>query len=395
MTATSAMERPPDEAARMAAVRRYDILDTPPDGAFDRVTRLAASVCRVPISTITIVDVDRIWFKSTQGIDVDQIGRDPGLCASAIFHPGPYMVTDASVDPRTLENPLVRGELGLRFYAAVPLTTADGYALGTLNVIDVEPRELSDEQLGMLEDLGAVVVDELELRSAARRTIELEATRAAAAFRDTLLSGVTHEMRTPLSILHGIASMDDHWTGDDQRVRDVMRRNVRHLDWLVTQFLDYGRLENGRLPAVRPEPMDLRAAVDEAVANFSDRDRIDVGVGDPPQVVADRQRVVQIVMQLLHHATRVTPDTDGVDVAVGTSEDGQGMVTIVDHGPGLAPDDLAQLLHAPRDEAGLDRQQIGLYVARALAEAQHGRLEVAVAPDGEGTQFVLRLPAAA
>jgi sigma-B regulation protein RsbU (phosphoserine phosphatase) len=163
-----------DEAQRLAAVHRYQVLDTPPDGAFDRITSLAARLFEVPISIVSIVDADRIWFKSHHGIDAEQIDRDPGLCASAIMQSGPWLVTDARTDPRTLANPLVAGELGLRFYAGIPLTTHDGYNLGTLCVIDQQPRQLTPEQVASLTDLAQVVMDELELRIAARRTVELE-----------------------------------------------------------------------------------------------------------------------------------------------------------------------------------------------------------------------------
>lgn len=157
------------ERLRLAAVNRYEILDTPPDGSFDRITRLAARIFGVPIATITIVDHDRIWFKSKYGIDAEQIGRDPGLCASAVLEYEPWIVEDAATDPRTLENPLVRGELGLRFYAGAPLRTADGYNLGTLNIIDREPRLLRDDEVDTLKMLADIVVDELELRLAALR----------------------------------------------------------------------------------------------------------------------------------------------------------------------------------------------------------------------------------
>ncbi len=166
---------PPDEAERLAAVHRYDVLDTPPDGAFDRITALAARLLRVPISIVSIVDADRIWFKSHHGLDVDQIGREPGLCASAILHDGPWLVGDARTDPRTLANPLVAGEMGLGFYAGVPLRTHDGHNLGTLCVIDVEPRQITGEQVETLSDLAALVMDELELRLSAQRTVGLEA----------------------------------------------------------------------------------------------------------------------------------------------------------------------------------------------------------------------------
>lgn len=165
---------PSNEEERLEAVRRYDVLDTPPDGTFDRVATLAARLFGVPFATVSIVDRDRIWFKARQGIDVEETGRDPGLCASVILQDAPYAVTDALIDPRTLENRLVRGELQLRFYAAAPITTHDGYNLGTVNVIGREPREVTADELATLRDLAAIVGDELELRLAARRTVERE-----------------------------------------------------------------------------------------------------------------------------------------------------------------------------------------------------------------------------
>jgi len=163
------------EQERLAAVRRYDVLDTPPDGAFDRITALAAKHFDVPIAIVSIVDSDRIWFKSHHGLpDLGQIGREPGLCASAIMHDEPWVVQNASEDPRALANPLVAGEFGLRFYAGAPLMTADGHRLGTLCVIDREPRVFSADQTDTLRDLAAIVMDELELRLAAQRTIDHE-----------------------------------------------------------------------------------------------------------------------------------------------------------------------------------------------------------------------------
>ncbi len=166
---------PAEEAERLDAVRRYDVLDTPPDGAFERITALAARLFGVPISIVSIVDTDRIWFKSHHGLDVEEIGREAGLCASAILGVEPHVVTDAAVDPRTLANPLVAGEFGLRFYAGVPLTTHDGYNLGTLCVIDQHPRVTSAGELETLSDLASLVMDELELRLSAKRSVGLEA----------------------------------------------------------------------------------------------------------------------------------------------------------------------------------------------------------------------------
>jgi len=153
-----------DEAGRMAAVARLQILDTPPDGTFDRIAALAARIFGAPIAIVSIVDHDRIWFKSHPGLDLDQIPRDPGLCSSAIMQDGPWVVEDARADPRAMTNPLVAGGFGLQFYAGVPLRTRDGFNLGTLCVLDFTPRTVTDTEMATLQDLAALVMNELELR---------------------------------------------------------------------------------------------------------------------------------------------------------------------------------------------------------------------------------------
>ena len=165
---------PSKEQERLNALQQYQILDTPPDGAFDHLTALAAHLFHVPIAIVSLVDHDRIWFKSHHGLDVGEVGREPGLCASAIFSPDVYHVRDAVADPRTLANPLVAGEFGLRFYAAAPLRTQDGFNLGTFCIIDREPRELASSEAEMLEKLAALVMNQMELRLAARKVAELE-----------------------------------------------------------------------------------------------------------------------------------------------------------------------------------------------------------------------------
>jgi GAF domain-containing protein len=118
----------------------------------------------VPVAIVSIVDHDRIWFKARYGTDVEQIDRDPGLCASAILQDQTWVVESAATDPRTLANPLVAGEAGMQFYAGVPLRTPDGYNLGTLCVLDQKPREFTDDEVKMLENLAAIVMNDLDLR---------------------------------------------------------------------------------------------------------------------------------------------------------------------------------------------------------------------------------------
>ena len=152
-----------DEQARIKALYSYNLLDTPPDGSFDKMTKLAAKLFNVPICIITLVDTERIWFKSKYGLEVNEIGRDPGLCASAILSNGVYLVKDARNDPRTLTNPLVAGEFGLQFYAAAPLRTPDGHNLGTFCVLDKQKRYFNSDQQEALKLFAEVVMEQVEL----------------------------------------------------------------------------------------------------------------------------------------------------------------------------------------------------------------------------------------
>ena len=196
----------------MAAVKRYDILDTPADGSFDRITAIAARRFKVPISIISIVDNDRIWFKSHYGLDVPQIGREAGLCASAILANEPYILPDASKDIRSLANPLVAGDFGLRFYAGVPLTTSDGYNLGTLCVIDKEPRPIAQEQIEDLKDLAAMVMDQLEFRLSAIRA--LAKTEQALSQAKLLAREIDHRVMNSLQFVSAMLRLEGKDAGD-------------------------------------------------------------------------------------------------------------------------------------------------------------------------------------
>jgi GAF domain-containing protein len=165
------LEKPTNETERLRILKKYDILDTPADGSFDRITALASLLFKVPVAIISLVDADRIWFKSHHGLNVKQINRDPGLCASAILSKDLYIIEDAKKDPRSLTNPLVAGEFGLRFYAATPLRTEENHSLGTLCIIDQKPRVFTDEEREILRSLGDIVMDEMNLRLAVRETV--------------------------------------------------------------------------------------------------------------------------------------------------------------------------------------------------------------------------------
>ncbi|MBW4043111.1 MAG: protein kinase [Acidobacteria bacterium] len=160
------------EQARTAALRRYNILDTPPDDAFDTITRLAAKMLGVPIAIVSIVDTDRVWFLSKHGVDLDEVDRNTSFCVTTDRGTGrAWTVPDALDDDRLRTNPLVVDEPRVRSYAAAPLITHDGHSLGALCVFDRKPRGFHADDLENLTDLASMIMRELELRLASRRAL--------------------------------------------------------------------------------------------------------------------------------------------------------------------------------------------------------------------------------
>lgn len=152
---------PPDEAERLASLRALGLLDTPPEERFDRITRIARTLFDVPIAAISLVDADRQWFKSRQGLGAEQTPREVSFCGHAILGSELFEIPDATRDERFRDNPLVAGEPNLRFYAGAPLSAPDGRRIGTLCVIDRRPRELTPAQKAALRDLAACAEREI------------------------------------------------------------------------------------------------------------------------------------------------------------------------------------------------------------------------------------------
>jgi GAF domain-containing protein len=165
---------PLNEVKRLKVLWQYEVLDTVPEEVFDDLTELAARICEAPIAMITLVDENRQWFKSKIGVTVKETSRDISFCAHAINQEDLFIVPDAAKDERFATSPLVISEPKIRFYAGAPLISPDGYALGTLCVIDKVPRELRPDQKQALRILARHVVSQLELRRHAR---ELAAAR--------------------------------------------------------------------------------------------------------------------------------------------------------------------------------------------------------------------------
>ena len=356
---------PANEPQRMAAVRRYDILDTPADGEFDRITAMAARRFDVPISIISIVDEDRIWFKSSHGVEARQIGRDPGLCASAILQDSAYILTDAKVDIRSLANPLVAGDFGLRFYAGVPLKTSDGFNLGTLCVIDREPRPIDQKQIDDLTDLASVVMDQLEFRLSARRALSQA---------------------------------------------NIMAREIDHRVMNSLQFVS-AMLQLQRRTAQHPEvasQLSVAANRVTAVARVHRHFHVDPSISSTP-ALGFLQRLCADLATILEVRISVEGD-DGLlpttsiqplglltnELVTNAAKHGAGKITLA-----FSIGDMCKFVVCDEGEGlpqGFDPRTssigLGMKVVETLVQQLHGSLSVSVNPAGQGACFTVMFPRA-
>jgi diguanylate cyclase (GGDEF)-like protein len=230
------------EKERLAALQRYDVLDTPPEEAFERVTRLARTLLGVPIATVAFIDSQRVWFKSGYGMPAKEAPRELAFCNHAIQQDGPLIVPDALVDPRFADNPSVIGEPHIRFYCGICLRTGDGHNIGTLEVIDRKPRSLGPGQVELLADLARIVVDALELRMLAA-TDCLTGVMSRRAFRDAarrdfaLARRHKQELSCILLDIDNFKPVNDthgHAAGDIvlQGIANICRQNLRASDYI-------------------------------------------------------------------------------------------------------------------------------------------------------------------
>ena len=231
-----------NEKERLDALYRMELLDTPAEEAFERITRLAKSVLEMPIVLVSLIDEDRQWFKSNHGMDAGETPRNVAFCDQTIRNSEPMVVENALLDERFADNPFVTGEPGIRFYAGVPLRTREGHNIGTLCAIDLKPRKISGQQLNVLEDLARLVVDEMELRLIAT-TDSLTAAMTRRAVLEAAGRDLARAKRQKSNLCCAVLDIDHfkpvndalgHAAGDLvlQEVVDVCRDSLRISDYI-------------------------------------------------------------------------------------------------------------------------------------------------------------------
>jgi anti-sigma regulatory factor (Ser/Thr protein kinase) len=247
-----------DEQARLAALRKYRILDTDPEQAFDDLTMLASQICNTPMALITLVDEDRQWFKSERGVGIRETERSIAFCAHAIQHTGIMEVPDAREDDRFRHNPMVVGDPHIRFYAGAPLVTPEGHSLGTICVVDTQPRRLSEEQTQALEALRRQAQAQLELR---RNLNELESALAARDHAEAEQAALVVELRASLEKVDKLSALIPYCSMCEMNiVVPAMPSSIPTVSEGVRQLLAGKGWTDDEL-------MPIELALDEALAN--------------------------------------------------------------------------------------------------------------------------------
>jgi len=401
--------KPFNEQERVEALKALAILDTPREIAFDRIARLAAAVMRTPVALISLVDEDRQWFKSCVGVDLESSPREIAFCAHAIMGDDILVVLDATKDPRFRDNPFVTGEAHLRFYAGAPLVTRDKFRIGTLCVLDSEPRtEVTTRELALMNDLAVMAVKEIEGRHLVRHandvlSQQLAVAEAQASAGETakanLMAMLSHELRTPLHAIIGFSevlsaqTMGPLGNPEYKEYAEQIRQSGVHLLGLVGTLLNFASCERGEI-ALNDDTVDPGQIVAHCVGLMSERARTaqvelaSESVPGVPKLLADRNQVIQMLLNLIGNAIKFNRQGGTVKVSANYLE-GRVVLTVTDTGIGMAPELLEKSRGAfDQLEAGLARSYegigLGLPLTERLIELHGGSLELKSA-EGQGT----------
>ncbi|AFV00287.1 GAF domain-containing sensor histidine kinase [Simiduia agarivorans] len=389
----------PRESERLSALLRLDILDTEAEKTFDELTEIASAICDTPISLISLVDSERQWFKSRVGLDADQTPRSLAFCAHAILEDGVFEVPNALEDQRFADNPLVTGAPDIRFYAGAPLVTEDGMPIGTLCVIDREPKKLTPTQQRALKVLANQVVGQLELRLRNRRL------KAIVENREKLFSVIAHDLRGPFN---GILGFSRSLTEKAEKLTPARIADIAE-SILSSALKVYARLDEllqwskSHLGAFRAHlrPCDLDSLLNADLELIQDalnlkKIQLVFDLEDDLRVMADPTLTKTVVRNLLTNAAKYAPR--GSAIQVRARQEGNRVRVSVENGGEPIPETIRDhLFKGPVDSqigSGAESGQgIGLSICYDLMALQSGIIMLD-RQFQQGTRIIFSLPAA-
>lgn len=393
---------PHNESERLAALKRYNILDTLPEDAFDDATKLVAYICDVPIAHISFIDENRQWFKSEIGLGVSEVPREITFCRYTILDSKMVEIQDTFLNERFKNDPNVVGGLKVRFYAGIPLTTPDGYNIGTICAIDHISKELNESQINVLSIVAKHVIYQLELIT---KNIELagqkKIVQRAVLAKDNFLANMSHEIRTPLNAIMGFTDLlrQTNLNTVQRDYVDSMQIAQENLLLIVNDILDLSKIESGNL-TIDAQPFHLKNTLKHiydllkvkvpAAVEFN----LFLDADMPEIVIGDQGRLNQILVNLIGNALKFTEDGD-VTVSVknvAETEDSYSLkFTIKDTGIGIPEKKLQHIFERfTQAEESTTRRfggtGLGLNIVKQLIELQNAEIQVK-SKLGRGSEF--------
>lgn len=390
---------------RLAAVLQTQLLDTPAEETFDRLTRLAAKLVKVPATFISLVDEQRDYYKSCFGFD-DPLSTTREVegrtfCHFALVSSGPLLISDTMADPVFREVPTVQSR-GVRAYAGIPLITDSGQAIGSFCAIDFVPREWTPLEVEILTELAGSALREIKLRSAltdaeTQTRAAQEATRA----REEVLAVVAHDLRTPLNFFKmGTQIVAEDPAGEDNKELLVgMERAVDLMSRLIEDLLEVAKMKAGVL-TLNLQPVCAEMLLDDAFSMLkplAERHSIALVLSaEPglPPVLADYERILRVFTNLVVNAVKFSPG--GSEVCVTAERRGEMVrFSVVDTGSGIPAAHLERLFDRFWQANDADRRGagLGLTIAKEIVTAHHGTIGVE-STEGIGSSFHFELPSA-
>jgi signal transduction histidine kinase len=377
---------PENEKDRLSALYQYQILDTLPQEDMDNITRLASEICQTPVSLISLIDNNRQWFKSHHGTDATETSREIAFCAHAINYPdSTFIIPDSRKDERFADNPLVTGAPNIVFYAGVPLIDPNGFALGTLCIIDQKPRNLMENQIDALKILGAQTIRLFELHKA---NIELEINKGLLLKRNNDLERfaavVSHDLKSPLasitSFIH-LLKLDysGHFDDKGKKIIDYIDGSAKKLRSLIDGILAYYRSDTLLLDAT--ESYQLNDFINSVIKMLQFPPSTIFKLPNNEEVFINKSALTQIFLNLISNSIRYNNKTLPVIEITFEADEYFYYFTVSDNGLGIAPEKIDKVFDLfmtinKKDINGVESIGIGLPTVKKLVENMGGEISV-------------------